>query len=373
MIYVQINSFYNGSTGALMRRLHSELTEQGVDSYIFWGRRGETLSRHEQCMASRVGYLTHGLGVRLSDRMGFYSRKDTAKLLEQLDRIDPDVVHLHNVHGYYLNIELLFAWLASHRCRVIWTLHDCWAFTGHCAHFSYVGCDQWRVQCAMDEPCPQLAEYPRTITGRNCSRNFIDKQRIFCQIPVERMLLITPSEWLASLVKQSFLSKYQVQVVNNRVDRAVFKPRDSDFREKFGIGERFMVLGVASPWTNRKGLAVFHKLSAHLPNDRVAIVLVGLTATQIEALPPGVIGLSRTGSAVALSEIYSAADLFVNPTFEDNYPTVNLEAEACGTPVLTFDSGGSAETIRRVDSTAVSTGDIDGLLNEIRSRSGLAF
>ena len=198
--YVQLNSFYNGSTGTIMRNLHHELTERGVDSYIFWGRRHNTISDHEQCCASKAGYLSHGAMTRLHDRMGFYSKRDTAKLLKRLDEIDPDVVHLHNIHGYYVNIEMLFSWLASHRCQVKWTLHDCWAFTGHCAHFTYVKCAQWQSHCAYSKCCPQLDTYPITISKTNCARNYEDKKRIFTSVPPERMTLITPSQWLADLV-----------------------------------------------------------------------------------------------------------------------------------------------------------------------------
>ncbi len=208
MRYVQINSFYNGSTGTIMRGLHKELLEQGHDSYVFWGRRHETVSDHERRCASKAGVCLHGALTRLTGRAGFYSRRDTARLLEELDRIDPDVVHLHNVHGYYVNVEMLFEWLAAHRCQVRWTLHDCWAFTGHCAYFTYVKCAQWQSRCAYEKPCCQLSTYPKTISKRSCIRNFDDKKRLFGLVPAERMELITPSKWLADLVGESFLSKY---------------------------------------------------------------------------------------------------------------------------------------------------------------------
>ena len=337
--YVQLNSFYNGSTGTIMRNLHHELTERGVDSYIFWGRRHNTISDHEQCCASKAGYLSHGAMTRLHDRMGFYSKRDTAKLLKRLDDIDPDVVHLHNIHGYYVNIEMLFSWLASHRCQVKWTLHDCWAFTGHCAY----------SKC-----CPQLDTYPITISKTNCARNYEDKKRIFTSVPPERMTLITPSQWLADLVGESFLKDYPVEVRHNVIDTDVFKPTPSDFRERYGIGDRFMVLGVASPWTKRKGLPDFVRLAEKLDSDKFVVALVGLSDRQLKALPRGVFGLKRTNSPQELAGIYTTADVFFNPTVEDNYPTVNLEAEACGTPVITYDTGGCRETLHRADSSFVA-------------------
>ena len=351
--YVQLNSFYNGSTGSIMRGLHAQLSNCGVDSYCFWGRRHATIDGHMQCCATKPEVYLHGAMTRLRDRMGFYSKRDTVRLLKRLDEIDPDVVHLHNIHGYYVNIEMLFAWLAAHRCQVRWTLHDCWALTGHCAHFTYVKCAQWMTHCAYSESCPQPDAYPKTICKSNCARNFEDKRRIFTSVPPERMTLICPSQWLADLVAKSFLKGYPVEVRHNTIDKAVFKPTPSDFRERYGIGDRFMILGVASPWTERKGLGDFVRLAGELDSDRYAIVLVGLSAKQMKSLPVGIIGLTRTDSPQELAGIYTTADVFFNPTVEDNYPTVNLEAEACGTPVSTYDTGGCRETIADVRSHVV--------------------
>ena len=454
MRYVQINSFYNGSTGTIMRGLHKELLAQGVDSYCFWGRRHDTIDEHMWRFATDAGVYWHGAMTRLFDRMGFYSKRDTARLLARLDEIDPDVVHLHNIHGYYVNIEMLFGWLAKHRCRVRWTLHDCWALTGHCAHFTYVKCAQWQSHCAYSKPCPQLDTYPKTISKANCARNYEDKRRIFTSVPPERMALITPSQWLADLVGQSFLKDYPVEVRHNTIDTDVFKPTSSDFRERNGVGDRFMVLGVASPWTERKGLNDFVRLAGELDSDKYAIVLVGLSEKQIRqlsrqlvALPktespeslaeaysaadvfvhPGVeetfgmtvveaqacgtpvvvaegsacaeiadpdaaievsadmstlretivkmagggiaVLMPRTESAAQLAAIYSAADAFFNPTVEDNYPTVNLEAEACGTPVVTYDTGGCAETI--VGRASAAVGGLDEGLEVLLELSAL--
>ena len=355
MKYVQINTYYQGSsTATIMKGIHAELKKRGVDSYMFWGRNHATIDDHEQCFTTKTSVYWHGAMTRLTDRMGFYSKRDTAKLLARLDEIDPDVVHLHNVHGYYVNIEMLFGWLASHRCQVRWTLHDCWALTGHCAYFTYVKCTQWQSHCAYSKPCPQLDTYPKTVSKANCARNYEDKRRIFTSVPPERMTLITPSQWLADLVGQSFLKSYPVEVCHNTIDTSVFKPTPSDFRKRHGIGDRFMVLGVASPWTERKGLNDFVRLAGELDPEKFAIVLVGLSEKQIKRLPNSIIGLSRTDSPQELAGIYSTADVFFNPTVEDNYPTVNLEAEACGTPVVTYDTGGCRETIKMNGSKAVS-------------------
>lgn len=350
MKYVQINSFYNGSTGTIMRNLHKELQEQGHDSYIFWGRRHETISDHEACCASKSGVYVHGVLSRLTDRAGFYSKRDTRRLLKKLDEIDPDVVHLHNIHGYYINVEMLFEWLARHRCQVKWTLHDCWAFTGHCSYFTYVDCDRWSVGC---RDCPQKSGYPKSVFLDSSARNFQDKKRLFSLVPIERMKIVTPSQWLASLVSRSFLSQYPMEIVHNTVDTRVFRPTPSDFAVRHNLGGRKIVLGVANPWSDRKGLDDMIELASLLPDPWI-VAVVGLTKGQINRMPSDMLALGRTSSARELAEIYSAARVFVNPTREDNFPTVNLEAEACGTPVITYDVGGCRETISLPESSVVT-------------------
>lgn len=351
--YVQINSFYNGSTGTIMRNLHYNLMQHGIDSYIFWGRRHKSISYHEQCCATEFGVYSHGVMTRLFGKAGFYSRADTKELLRGLNEIKPDVVHLHNIHGYYINVQMLFDWLAErNNVQVRWTLHDCWAFTGHCAHFSFANCYKWR-EGTCDRSCPELASYPRTQARASCSWNYEHKKKTFTQLSSERMKLITPSHWLETLVKESFLAKYPVEVRNNTIDRSIFRPSRSNFREYYGIGERFMILGVASPWSERKGLGDFIQLAKGLDSSQYSIVLVGLSKRQINNLSANIIGLERTDSQQELAGIYSTADVLFNPTREDNYPTVNLEAEACGTPVITYDTGGCSETIRREDSKVV--------------------
>lgn len=353
-VYAHINTVPNGSTGGIMMKEHRELLAAGVESYAFWGRGRAAEGGHEMKFASDLEVKADVLQTRLDGRAGFHSKAATKRLLARLDEISPDVVHLHNLHGYYVNIEMLFGWLVAHDCQVEWTLHDCWAFTGHCAYFTYVKCAQWQSHCAYSRPCSQLDTYPKTYSKTSCRWNFEQKKRLFNLVPEGRMKLITPSHWLEGLVKESFLSKYPVEVCHNTIDTSVFKPTPSDFRERYGIGERFMVLGVASPWTERKGLEDFVRLAGELDGEKYAIVLVGLSEKQVKELPAGITGLQRTDSAQELAGIYSTADVFFNPTVEDNFPTVNLEAEACATPVVTYDTGGCAETVRRSDSCVVS-------------------
>ena len=365
-VYAHINTVPNGSTGGIMMKEHKELLAKGEDSYAFWGRGRDAQDGHEMKFASDFEVKRDALETRVDGKAGFHSVAATRRLLNRLDEIKPDVVHLHNLHGYYVNIAMLFEWLAQHDCKVEWTLHDCWAFTGHCAHFTYVKCAQWKTHCAYSEPCSQLNTYPKTYSKRSCAWNFEQKKRLFNLVPADRMRLITPSHWLEGLVKESFLSKYPVEVRHNTIDTSVFKPTPSDFRERYGIGDRFMILGVASPWTERKGLGDFIRLAGELDSSKYVIVLVGLSERQIKELPDGIIGLTRTDSPQNLAAIYSTADVFFNPTVEDNFPTVNLEAEACGTPVVTYDTGGCAETARLLGSCVVA--GYDAALCNIKER-----
>lgn len=368
-VYAHINTVPNGSTGGIMMKEHKELLAAGEDSYAFWGRGRGIENANEMRFVSDLEVKLDVLQTRLDGKAGFHSKTATKRLLARLDEIAPDVVHLHNLHGYYVNIEMLFGWLANHDCRVEWTLHDCWAFTGHCAYFTYAKCSEWKARCG--DSCAQLGAYPATFSKGSCSWNYDQKKRLFNLVPADRMELITPSKWLAGLVRQSFLAKYPVEVRYNTIDASVFKPTPSDFRERYGIGSRFMVLGVASPWTERKGLADFVKLANGLNPEEYAIVLVGLSENQLKELPANIIGLARTDSLRELASIYTAADVFFNPTREDNYPTTLLEAQACGTSALTYLVGGCAEALSAKGSCAVVGFDAAlRFINEMRMEGG---
>ena len=352
MRYVQVNSVAYGSTGAVMRQIHQERLALGDESWMLWGRGRAARDAHEFNYGTRMGTYVDAALTRLDGKAGLHSKAVTRRLLRTLDELDPHVVHLHNLHGYHLNYEMLFAWLAARNQCTYWTLHDCWAFTGHCAYFTAVACGQWKEGCGVCQRCPQLREYPRTWCGRTCHENWQRKRAAFTQLPPQSLTLVTPSQWLAELVGQSFLAAYPVHVRHNVIDQTIFRPVASSFRHDHGLAHKRIVLGVASPWTSRKGLDDFLRLRERF-DDEVAIALVGLSRSQLRALPAGILGLERTSSPEELARIYSAADVLFNPTREDNYPTVNLEAQACGTPVVTYDVGGCAETLSLERSVAV--------------------
>lgn len=354
-VYAHINTFPHGSTGGVMMKEHRELLSGGFNSYAFWGRGRAGEDEHEMRFSTDLEVRLDGLQTRFDGKAGFHSKAATSRLLARLDELRPDVVHLHNLHGYYVNVEMLFEWLAGHDCRIEWTLHDCWAFTGHCAYFTYAKCDQWKDRCAHSKPCKQLDTYPKTFSKGSCAWNFEQKRRVFSLLPTDRMKLITPSQWLADLVGESFLKEYPVEVRHNTIDAGVFKPTPSDFRDRYGIGDRFMILGVANPWTERKGLSDFVRLAGELDSNKFAIVLIGLSDKQIREMPAGIVGLGRTDSPKELAEAYSTADVFFNPTREDNYPTTLLEAQACGTDAITYAVGGSGEAIVREGSFSTTS------------------
>lgn len=348
MRYVQINAYSGGWAENIIFKKHRELIENGDESWVFWARGEHEQDDHMQCIASMPEVCIDGLQTRLDGRPGFHSRGITCRLLAKLDEIDPDVVHLHVLTGYYINIELLFDWLKKHRCKVNWTLHDCWDFTGHCIHFTYAKCNQWKTGCGVEATCPQKREYPESwFTGdATVRRNWEDKRRIFNSLPRDRVQLITPSEWLADLVRQSFLGKYDVKVIHNTVNTDVFKPTPSDFRNRNGIGNRFVVLGVASKWSERKGLQVFLRLARELDSEQFAVVVVGLSEKQIKESRKQaghIIALPRTESQSELAKIYTASDVLINPSAEETFGMNVAEAEACGTRAIVVENSACAE------------------------------
>lgn len=329
------------STGRICTDLADALTQKGHKVKIAYGR--ENVPEQYKKYAVRIGtdleVKIHGLQSRIFDNTGFGSNKATKKFLEWADKYNPDVLHLHNIHGYYINIELLFKWIKSRpKMKVIWTLHDCWAFTGHAAYCDAVNCNRWQKKCY---DCPNKAEYPKSFVDRS-SNNWIQKKRIFNGL--KNLIIVTPSFWLAGLVKKSFLSDYDVRVIYNGVDLDIFKPSASDFRKKYHIENKKILLGVASTWSERKGLKDLVRISNEL-DDEYSMVLVGINQEQIHSSNSKIICISSTNNPRELAEIYSAADVFINPSVEETMGLVTVEALACGTPVITYNRTAVPEVV----------------------------
>lgn len=339
MKVLMINSVCGfGSTGKICTDIADALLKNGDDCLIAYGR--GNAPEHYQSMTyritSRLGGLINAAKARLLDNEGFNSKVCTKRLIDKITEFDPDVIHIHNLHGYYIHIGVLLNYLKKSRSKVVWTLHDCWSFTGHCAHFP--DCDKWQTHCGE---CARSKSYPKSLLlDRSCS-NFEKKRSLTASLPYN---IVTPSQWLADLVGESFLKDHPCRVIRNGIDESVFCKRKSNFRREYGLENKKIILGVSSVWTSSKGLDDFIRLS-ELLDDRYKIVLVGLTPDQITQLPNRILGLERTENAEQLAQIYSEADVFFNPTYSDTYPTVNLEAQACGTPVVTYRTGGSIESV----------------------------
>ena len=350
------------STGRICTDIADEFVSKGDEVKIAYGRDvvPEKYKKYAIRLGSKIDVILHAFLSRIFDCSGLLSKTATRKFLRKVEKYAPDLIWLHNIHGYYINYELLFSWIKKHpKIEVKWTLHDCWAFTGHCTHFSAVNCQKWKKGC---EHCPQKKRYPSSFLFDNSRKNYERKKKAFCG--VKKMVLITPSRWLADLVAKSFLKEYPIEVHHNTINKNIFRPIPSDIKKKYGVEDKKIILGVASGFDERKGFNDFIELSGMI-DEKAIIILVGVSDKQIKVLPDNIIGLKQTNNMEELAKLYTAADVFVNTTYEDNYPTVNLEAQACGTRVITYDTGGCRETIYSENSIIVNTGDIKAIRDTI--------
>jgi len=357
---LQINTTVNsGSTGRIAEQIGEVILHKGSKSYIAYSRLGSPSKSKIIKIGSKYDFYSHVLQSRLFDNHGFASKTATKNLIKEIDAISPDIVHLHNIHGYYVHIEVLFNYLNKKKIPIVWTFHDCWSFTGHCSYFDRVDCEKWKTECFS---CPMKKYYPESWFRDNSKNNFKNKKELFTGH--NNITIVTPSLWLKELVSQSFLKKFPTKLIHNGVDISIFKPTLSDIKTKLKIGESKVILGVASIWDDRKGLDDFIKLN-NLFDSNFQIVLVGLSKKQVDSLPSNIIGIERTENIEELAKLYSMADVYVNPTYSDNFPTTNIEALACGTPVITYNTGGSPEAVDKNTGMVIEKGNIKELRNAI--------
>lgn len=367
MRILQINTrYYNGgSTGRITFDLKKVMEANGIESYVAFGF-GYNPKDDEKNSVYRIEsdreLFISKLWTKATGHHGFNNKRATRRLLAWIDEIKPDIIHMHNIHNHYVNIRMLLRFIADKNIPCVLTMHDCWTFTGHCAYFDYSGCDKWKTEC---NHCPSLRDYPKTFAPIDPSSwNYKMKKELFAPLNIT---FVSPSQWLCNLQQQSFQKNKTCIVINNGIDLDVFKPVQSNVRKEYDIGDRKMILAVAGGLALRKGREYLLKLP-NLLNDSEVLVLVGLDKGQESLLPKTdkVIGIHSTKTSDELVGLYSEADVFINPTLEDNFPTTNLEALACGTPIVTFDTGGSAEVVTPETGLVVDKGDIHGLLSAIR-------
>lgn len=355
MKVVQINTVTNGCTGRIVCSLSHVLKNHGIECMVAYGR-GRSNELDTYRISNPLDYSVHGLLTRIFDTAGLHSKHTTKRLIRMFDEYKPDVIHLHNLHGYYINYDILFEYLKKHNIRVFWTIHDCWPFTGHCPYYTYVGCEKWKKGC---HDCQQKLHHPTSYLADRSTKNYEDKKKAFCG--VRNLTIITPSMWMKRQIEQSFLREYHSVHIPNGIILEKFHPTKNIFRQRNNLESKIVILGVANLWAVTKGLNYFIELSEKLPEE-YQIVVVGLSKRQKEKLPDKIIGIEKTENLDELVDIYSSSDVFLNPTSEDNFPTTNIEALACGTPVVTFNTGGSPEAIDATCGLVVEK-DIDELRN----------
>lgn len=331
--------FGRGSTGRIIKELGEAIEHEGGEYRVAFGR-GNSVDPHGYKIGCERDRYTHALLSRLTDRSGFYSKRATVRLIKYMKAYNPDTIHLHNLHGYYLNLPLLFTYLKqTFKGRVVWTLHDCWAFTGHCCHFTTNACHKWETECKR---CPQKNSYPTSWLIDSSNRNYREKKMLFGGL--EKLTIVTVSEWLKRMAEKSFLGCYPIIRIYNGIDPNVFQPQESDVRIRLGLTKEKIVLSVADGFDERKGLGRIIETAAAAPDNWVFLV-VGIEKAKIESLPERVIGLERVENQRELIKIYSAADVFFNPSLEETFGLVTLEAMSCGTPAVVMNSTACPELI----------------------------
>ena len=356
---LQINVTANwGSTGKIAEQIGLCAQAHGWKSYIAYGRMMNPSKNELIKIGNAFDVYEHYAEARLLDNEGLASRRATKRLLRRIDKIKPDVVHLHNIHDHYLNYPILLRYLAEKNIPVVWTQHDQWATTGHCC-YNLVGCERWKEEC---HDCPLAKWYSLDYSRRNHRM----KKQLMADIP--SLTIVPVSEWLGDNIRQSHLKDRNIQVIHNGIDIKTFFPQPTNAHERYGIDkQKKIVLGVAAVWDVRKGINDFYAFAKRLPADEYAIVIVGQRTEDIKKVENSchMVFVDRTQNALELAQLYSSASVFVNPTYQDNYPTTNLEAIACGTPVITYRTGGSPEAVDDSTGLVVEQGDVDGLVSAV--------
>lgn len=358
---LQLNVCLNYSTGKIAQSIGEVAMQHGWVSYIAYSSREPFVPCKSEVI--RVGNMItpyiHYIENRIFDREGLSSRCATKILVEFIKKFKPDIIQLHNIHDHWVNYKILFEYLNQTDIKVVWTFHDCWAFTGHCFHFVTKNCERWQIQCY---DCPLVHEYPNTLADHSL-KNYELKKRLFGDC--KNLTIVPCSDWMENFVKKSFLKNKKIYVIKNGVNLNTFRPLCDNIK-RTDKDRIFRILAVSNIWNKEKGFSDIIKLRKILLKDDFDITVVGLNKNQLDNLPNGIVGIRRTSNVQELVELYSNADVLINPTYADTFPTVNLEALACGTPIITYRTGGSPETVDEKTGIVVNQGDVDGMAEAIK-------
>lgn len=360
---IQINTVSNGSIGRIMGEIQKQANMAGFETISYVGRR--KIFRDLRCekFGNGIAFWTHVAINTVFDKQGYGSYWVTRRLIKKIRKENPNIIHLHNIHGYYLHIPTLMKYLKNeYTGKLFWTFHDCWPFTGHCAYFTMIGCEKWKTGCYN---CQNKKQYPISWFFDASKSNFFKKKEWFTGL--DNLTIIVPSMWMKNLVKESFLKESKIEVVSNGIDLSVFKfTKNRNVRKIYGIPEKKKILlGVADVWSERKGLKDFLELSEKLSESYV-IVLVGISTRLKKMLPSNIIGVLHTENVENLVELYSEASIFINPSREESFSVVTIEAMACGTPVIVLDSSAVKELVSERTGIVLHKPNVDDYLEAIQ-------
>lgn len=369
---VQINTTLNvGSHGKIAEQIGMKIIESRFDSYIAYGRDMHESHSHSIKIGGSVSIFFHYLMTRLFDAHGLWSRSATRHFVNQLKVLKPDLIHLHNIHGYYLNYPILFKYLSELRIPVVWTLHDCWPMMGHCSNPDNEGCERWMKECYN---CPlKHRDYPQSYLFDNSRRNYRLKKEFFTSL--DNLHVVVVSNWLKTIVERSFLKRFPIDVIYNGIDVGIFKPTENNLREKLNLQDKFVILGVSNVWNSYKGFNDFISLANSLDNS-FCIILIGVNNHQIKLLPPNIIGVPKTDNQLELVKYYSMADVVMSLSYQETFGLTIVEGMACGTPAIVYNRTATPELVTKETGIVAHAGSTDSIMEaiaQIKSKSKKSY
>ena len=371
-ILFQINTCINKSTGRIAQQIGEEVWSHGWGSYIAYSVREPSCTSSSNLLpiGSKWDVYRHAILSRIFDCQGLLSKHSTIQLIKKIRLVNPDIIHLHNLHGYYLNYPMLFSFLKQFGKPVVWTLHDCWAFTGHCVHFTDAACFKWKTGCY---DCPKKKAYPSSFVFDRSKLNYKDK--ILAYGDMHNLTIVPVSHWLGEMAHMSILRQHRIKVIQNGIDIEMFSPRkklESHVRGKYGLKNKFIVIGVATGWSEEVGLSSFFHLRQRLPIDKYAIIMVGCTPEIMAKIPSGIVGIPRTNSIDELAALYSTADILFNGSYQETFGLVTAESLSCGTPVIVYNSTACPEIVTKDTGYIAEPKNLDQVLNFIIASSEMS-